>query len=172
MSVIYTSIYTAWPKVCGQPKITPIWTVTVEHLIPKPWALICCCTSLHSSGQALHKTLDPRCRDLLSFSHKSISEVGALMSDSKGWLTVGAGNSSQRCWMGLRSGLCAGQSSSSTPVRKSFLMAWGSWHNCCHKERRTLMLSIYLSIYLSSQRQISFSVHPARISLPPYLTLS
>ena len=25
-------------------------------------------------------------------------------------------NSSQRCWMGLRSGLCAGQSSSSTPI--------------------------------------------------------
>ena len=54
----------------------------VEHLIPKSWALIwswslvCCYNSLHSSGKDLHLILEHCCRDLLPFSHKSISEVG------------------------------------------------------------------------------------------------
>lgn len=48
------------------------WTfthVTVEHLISKLWAFICC-SSLQSSKRALHNTLEPACRDLLPFRDK------------------------------------------------------------------------------------------------------
>lgn len=42
--------------------------VTVEHLFPKPWALICCCNSL----LVFHQTLEPGCWDLLPFSRKAL----------------------------------------------------------------------------------------------------
>lgn len=35
----------------------------------------CCYNNLHSSRKAFHKILDPGCRDLLPFSHRSINEV-------------------------------------------------------------------------------------------------
>lgn len=54
-------------------RLHPVCTVI---LIPKPWALICCHISIRSSGKASRKILDAGCRDLLSFSHKSISGVG------------------------------------------------------------------------------------------------
>lgn len=44
--------------------------------------------------------LDAGCRDLLSFSRKSISEVEALMSDNKTWLSVCVSIHPKRCWMG------------------------------------------------------------------------
>lgn len=49
--------------------------VIAERLVPKRWALICCYNSLHYSGKTLYKILQPGYRDLLSFSHKRISEV-------------------------------------------------------------------------------------------------
>ena len=55
--------------------------------------------------------LEHCCWDLLPFSHKSISDVGRL-----GLARSLRSNSSQRCSMVLRSGLCAGPSSSSTPT--------------------------------------------------------
>ncbi len=39
---------TTWPKVHGHPNIAPIQSVLFEHLIPKPWAWICCYNSLHA----------------------------------------------------------------------------------------------------------------------------
>lgn len=60
-----------------------------EHLIPK--VFICCYKSLYSSEKAFHKILEPSCRNLLSFSHKCVSDFGH-------WCDM----MSQR-----RSGLCA-----------------------------------------------------------------
>ena len=106
-------MYSTLPKVCGH--------LFVEHLIPKSWALIwswsplCCYNSLHSSGR-----LSTRCWNIAagSFFHsatralvKSGTNVGRL-----GLAHSQRSNSSQRCSMVLRSGLCAGQSSSSTPI--------------------------------------------------------
>jgi hypothetical protein len=58
--------------------------------------------------------LEHCCRDLFPFSHKNINEVRhwcwAIRPRSQ------RSNSSQRCLMGLRLGLCADLSSSSTPI--------------------------------------------------------
>ncbi len=56
-------------KVCGLPHITP----TCDCWASNP--LIRCYNSLHSSVKALYKSLEPGCRDLLPFSHQSISEL-------------------------------------------------------------------------------------------------
>ena len=46
-------------------------------------------------------------------------------------------NSSQRCLMGLKSGLCVGQSSSSSPISTNnfymYLALYLAFPNCCHK---------------------------------------
>ncbi|KAK6314285.1 hypothetical protein J4Q44_G00157440 [Coregonus suidteri] len=110
---ILLNLDTLHEKVCGY--------LLVEHLIPKSWALIwswsplCCYNSLHSSGKAFHYMLEPCCRDLLQFSHKNKCEVGTDVG-RLGLARSRRSNSSQRCSMGLRSGLCAGQSSSSTTI--------------------------------------------------------
>jgi hypothetical protein len=127
-------------------------SLLVKHLIPKSWALIwswsplCCYNSLHSSGKVFHYMLERCCGDLLPFSHKRIvrsgTDVGLL-----GLACSRHSNSSQRCSMGLRSGLGAGQSSSFTPISTnhfcmdlalftgvlSFWNRKGPSLNCCHK---------------------------------------
>jgi hypothetical protein len=105
--------YTTWLKVSGH--------LLVEHLIPKSWALIwswsplCCYNSLHFSGKAFHKTLEHYSRDLFHSATRALvrsgTDVGRL-----GLARSRCSNSYQMCLMGLRSGLCAGQSSSSTPI--------------------------------------------------------
>ena len=72
------------------------------------------------------------CRDLLPFSHKNISEVGHWC-----WAIRPRSyyNSLQRCLMRLRSGLCAGQSNSSTPISTNHFcmdLAWCAGN--CHVE--------------------------------------
>lgn len=64
--------------------------------------------SIYNSGQAFSTFLEPGCGDIFPFSHKSLSNVWHWCV----WLS-----SSQRCWMWLRSGICARPSSSSTPNR-------------------------------------------------------
>ena len=59
--------------------------------------LICSWNVFHFSEKTFQNILEPRCRDLLPLSHKSISEV-------QHWLPEG---------FGLRSELCTGQSGSS-----------------------------------------------------------
>lgn len=51
--------------------------------------------NLYSSGRGFHKMLEAGCSDLLPFSHKRLA---------CSWHC----SSSQRCWTGLKSGLCAG----------------------------------------------------------------
>lgn len=75
----------------------------LEYLIPNPWALISCYKPLCFLG----KILKPGWRDLLPLRHKNISEVGD-------WGRAQRSISNKRCWMGLKSGLCARQSCSST----------------------------------------------------------
>ena len=83
--------------------------VIVEHLIPKPWAIICCYNSLHSSGFRLSN----RCWNLLN--HKSLSEVQHWCWWWSGLAHSRHSSSSQMCWMEFRSRLCEGQSSYAAP---------------------------------------------------------
>jgi hypothetical protein len=65
--------YTTWPTVCGH--------LLPEHLIPKTraliwsWSPLCCYNSLQPFGKPFYEMLEHCCKDLLLFSHKSISEV-------------------------------------------------------------------------------------------------
>ncbi len=87
-------------------------------VILKPCALICCCKSLQSSRKAFHQILEPGCRDFHSFSHKRMIEVEYWCS-----LSVGVPVHPKGVAWGLRSRLCAGQSSSSTTNwKKKFFM--------------------------------------------------
>jgi hypothetical protein len=89
-------IYTTLPKVCGDQ--------LVEHLITKLWALIWSWSLFAAiTASTLLQRLSTRCWN-----------IAALMLGD--WALSRSSNSSQRCLMGLRSGLCAGQSSSSTPT--------------------------------------------------------
>lgn len=72
--------------------------VIVEHVTPKPHAVMCCHNSLHSSGFGL----STGCRDYLPFSHKSINEVSGWID----WPTLpsletnksSTLNDKIRCW--------------------------------------------------------------------------
>lgn len=68
------------------------------------------------------------------------------MLGDQAWLV----SESQRCWMGLRSGLFAGQSSSSKANRETlfFLDQEGTNINCCHKIRSTLTFFLLLSQHI------------------------
>ncbi len=66
-------MYCIWSKVCGHVNITSICVRWTCH--SKPQGLICCYTSIHSTGKSYHHILEPGRRDLLPFSHKSICEV-------------------------------------------------------------------------------------------------
>lgn len=46
------------------------------HIAPKPRELICCYNSLRSSGETYCQTSELGCRNLLTSSHKNISEFG------------------------------------------------------------------------------------------------
>ena len=79
-------------------------------------ALFCCYISLRSPEfQAFHQMFDPGCSDLLPFSHKSIYEVQHWCRVVSSLARSRCSGSSQRCWMALRPGFWAGQSSTSTP---------------------------------------------------------
>jgi hypothetical protein len=125
-----------------------------EHLIPKSWPLLwswsplCCYNSLHSSGEGFPLNVGTLLQgDLLPFSHKCISEVGHWCWAIRPGSQSQCFNSSQRCLMGLRSGMCAGQLSSYEPISTNhFCMdlalctgALSCWNrkepspNCCHK---------------------------------------
>lgn len=113
--------------------------VIVEHLFPKPWALICCYNGLHSSGKTFKQILELACRDLLPFRHKSISVVGHWPTARQTLLPEGVGK-------GLRSGFFCffAEASSSTPNFFFFLEGWGafslwSWlcsQRHCHVDTR------------------------------------
>lgn len=62
-----------WWKLCGHPKTSPICTVIVA---PKLCSIDLFLYQPLLTGEAFHKVLDAGCRDLFSFSRKSISEVG------------------------------------------------------------------------------------------------
>ena len=133
--------YTTWPKVCGH--------LLVEHLIPKSWALIWSWSPFAAiTASTLLGRLSTRCWNIdagTPFSHKSISDVRRLSLAGRRH-----SNSSQRCLIGLRSGLCAGQLSYSTPISTNHfcmdlafstrrLSCWkrkGPSPNCCHKAGR------------------------------------
>ncbi len=119
--------HTTWPEVCGHPTMQPY--VIVEC------SLICCYNSLHSSGFSLSGRCWTCCRDLLLFSHNTISEVQHWC-----WWSNLAHNwcssSSQRCWIRLRSGLSADQSSSCAPNWENhFLMELLCARDHCHVDR-------------------------------------
>ena len=80
----------------------------------------CCYKSLNSSRKAFHYMLEHCCGDLLPFSQKNSPHF----------------NSSQRCSLGLKSGLCSGQSFFHTDLNKSFSI-WTSLcaHGHCHSEK-------------------------------------
>ncbi len=117
---------------------------------------MCCYNSFHSSWKAFHQILEPGCRDMLPFSHKSINEFQHCF-----WV-MRPGLFQFSCWLGLRSGLCAVQSNSSMPnsenhfftslalctLSLSTLTCWnrkGSSPSCCHKVGSTLLS--YISLY-------------------------
>ncbi len=113
---------------------------------------MCCSNSLHSSGFRL--SCRPGCRDLLPFRLKSIER-------DQVWLEVGGSSSSQRCWVGLRSGLAADQLISST---EPFLYGAGfvpgsCWNrketntNCCLKVGSSLSKASLHAAALSGSRQ-------------------
>ena len=95
--------------------------------------------------------LEHCCGDLLPFSlFRALEGVGTDVG-RLGLARSRCSNSSQRCLMGLKSGLCEGQSSSSTPISTnhfgmnhalctgalSCLNRKGPSPNCCHKVGRT-----------------------------------
>lgn len=48
----------------------------LEHLfLMMPWTLLCFCKSIHFSGKFFCKILESGCRNVIPYSHKSISEV-------------------------------------------------------------------------------------------------
>ena len=109
-------IYTTWPTVCGH--------LLVEQLIPKSWALIWSWSpfaAITSSTLLEGFPLDvgPLLQGLASIQPQSLvrsgTDVGRL-GLARSWRS----NSSLRCSMGLRSGLCASQSSSSTPISPNY----------------------------------------------------
>ncbi len=103
---------TIWPKVRGHLTIRPTVNELVEHPILKPWALICsltpCCScnSLHSSWKSVWIFAHSAKRAFV----RSGTDVGR-----EGLTRNLRSNSSQRFSVRLKSRLCAGRSSSSTP---------------------------------------------------------
>ena len=102
--------YTTWPKV----------SLLVEHVIPKSWALIwswsplCCNGSLHSSGKAFHRCWNIAAGTCFHSATRALVRLGTDVG-RLGLACSWRSNASQVS-MGLRSGLCASQSSSSTPI--------------------------------------------------------
>lgn len=95
-------------KVSGRLSVTPICACWTSHSRCIP---VCCCNELYTSWKAFHDNLERGCGDLYSFNYKRITEV--RYADN-----VGCSRCSslcQRCSVGLRSGLCAKHSRSSTP---------------------------------------------------------
>ena len=76
---------------------------------------LCCNNSLHSSGKVFYYMSEHCCGTCFHSATRALvwscTGVGRL-----GLASSPRSNSSQRCLMGLRSGLCAGQSSSFTPI--------------------------------------------------------
>lgn len=90
-----------------------LWTFNFKSMAKSINPSISCYKSFSSPGKAFNYMLEHRCRDLLPFRLKSISEV------RQWWWVTGSGLSSvvqfiSMCSMEFRSGLCAGQSSSCT----------------------------------------------------------
>jgi hypothetical protein len=108
-----STTYTTRPKVCEH--------LLNKHLIPKSWALIrswsplCCYNSLHSSGRSSTRCWNIASGTCFSTATRALvswgTDVGRL-----GLARSRLSNSPQWCLMGLRSGLSACQSSSSTPI--------------------------------------------------------
>ena len=106
--------HTTWPKVCGH--------LLVKHLILKSWALIWSGSPPFAATTAstLLGRFYTRCWNFVA-----ALAIRALVSPGTDVRRLGQAlsrrsNSSQRCSMGLRSGLCAGQSSSSTPISTNY----------------------------------------------------
>ena len=102
--------------------------------------------------------LEHYCGDLLSFSHKIISEIGTDV----GRLELAhsrCSNSSQRCSMELRSGLCADQSSSFTPISKKNISVWALLcaRGHCHAETGK-GLPQTVATMLRAQRRLEYAV--------------
>lgn len=84
--------------------------VVIKHVVP--WAIMCCFNSLHSISFICFT----RCLNLAAgiCSH-SATRAWVKSSTDGGWYRLALSrhsSSSQRCWMGLRWGLCTGQSCS------------------------------------------------------------
>ena len=111
--------YTTWPTVSGH--------LLVEHLIPKSraliwsWSALCCYNSFHSSGR-----FSTRCWNIAAGTCFHSATRALLKSGTDvGWLGLTCSqrsNWSQRCSMGLKPCLFAGQSFTSTAISdKQFL---------------------------------------------------
>lgn len=96
-------------------------------------ALICCCNCLHSSASRRSTRFwNAPARDSLPFSHESIKWGRTLMSGDKARLARRL-NSSQNCWMGLRS--IVSVKSFQTRLRK-YLLILLSARGRCHVEKQ------------------------------------
>ena len=103
--------HTTWPKVCGQ--------LLLEHLILKSWALIWS-PFVSIKASTLLGRLCTRCWNIAAGTcFHSATRVLVRLGTDVGRLGLAHSRwsySSQRGSMGLRSGLCAGQSSYFTPI--------------------------------------------------------
>ena len=107
--------YTTWPNVCEH--------LLVAHLSPK----ISCSPFTAITASTLLGRLSIKCWNIAPGNCFHSATRALVRSGSRS-------NSSQRCSMGLRSVLCAGQSSSSTPISTNHfcihlaLCIWGHCH--------------------------------------------
>jgi hypothetical protein len=111
--------YTSWPKVCGRMLIETSHSKIMGnniYFVP-PFAAISTSTCLGRLSTICWNIATGTC------FHSATRALVRLGTDV-GRLDLARclrSNSSQSFWMGLRSGLCAGQSSSSTPISANYL---------------------------------------------------
>ena len=89
----------------------------IVSLIPSLWASFAAIKA--SYVEIITRVLEPGCRDFLTFSHKSISEVECWCLPIRPHWQF---NPPWRCWMRLSSVICAGQSSVFTQNSKKRLL--------------------------------------------------
>ena len=120
LAVYYVEVL-RYSSVNNRERYTTCGHLLVEHLIPKSWALIwkwsplCCYNRLTILGR-----LSTRCWKIAAGTcfHSDTRALVRLGTDvgRLGLAHSLRSNSSQMCSVGLRSGLCSGQLSSSTPI--------------------------------------------------------
>ncbi len=120
--------------------------------------------------------LEAGCRDLFPFSHESISEV------QHWWRVIRSGSqssSSQRCWMGSRSGIsdkffhtklerpCLYGSGFSPRGHRHVKAGKGLPPNFCHKVRDALLFGISLFTALRFTFDLKEGIQPKSIKKQP-----